>query len=437
LPSPGGRGARRGYTPDRRRRLAAEFFSIETSFVLFVFAGRIKNLGYLRSFPVDLTVLFCAVTIGLIGAAMVSGRLKPAPPSLAQLMMILFSGFAVASLGWSSFDGVNIDKAQRVLFLTIPSFFMADIIARDPERRRRFVRMLVWFCCAFLLYYAYLRYLLGIHMQGARLEGDNYQEYGTAASYLFISCLALAVLGSPKQLLVAALGCGAALYGLLIIGGRGALAVALLAIPLLTLGLLWQRARSLRRLALLGSLVAIGAFAYLALSPADRASEQKAGGFATLQRYEAQLSGENTRSMDERFVGRQLAMRMWLEKPVVGWGIGEFQVADSYLKYPHNTTLEILAEMGLVGWSLFLCLCFAAVRAGARILGDRASGWPETAIALLFLTELAVHLTVTGSLADDRIFFAYMGLAIGSGAAMARGHRLAVWRATALRSWGA
>jgi hypothetical protein len=36
----------------------AEFFSIEASFVLFVFAGRFKMLPELRSFPVDFTLLF-------------------------------------------------------------------------------------------------------------------------------------------------------------------------------------------------------------------------------------------------------------------------------------------------------------------------------------------------------------------------------------------
>jgi O-antigen ligase len=348
-------------------------FSIEASFVLFLFAGQYKDLGYLRSVPIDLTLLFCALTIALIGAAIMSGRLKPAPPSLAHLLMLLFSGFAVASLVWSSFDGLNIDKTQRFLFLTSPSFFMADIIARDPERRRRFVRLLVLSCCAILLYYAYFRYLLGIRYQGKRIDADTYQEYGLAAGYLFISCIAMAVLGSSKKLLVAAFGSGAALYLLLVIGGRGALMEAVLAIPLLALGLLRrQRMQSLRRLALLIGLAAVAVAAYLALQPAEQANEA-AGGFKTLQRYEAQLSGENTRSMDLRRVGRQLALRMWLERPVFGWGFGEFRVADAFLEYPHNTALEILAEMGLVGGGLFFCLCVPAVRDSARLLGDRAS----------------------------------------------------------------
>jgi O-antigen ligase len=426
-PSPGEQGERRGLAADRRRRLAMELFSIEACFVVFLVAGWIKNLGYLRSSPVDLTLLFGGATIGLVGAAMLSGRLRPVPPSLTHLGMILFTGFAVASLGWSSFHELNIDKAQRFFVLVSPSFFVADIIGRDPERRARFVRMLVWFCCAFLLYYVYCRYFLGVDL-AARMDRhkqqDNYLQWGAAADYLFIPCLALAVLGPSKRFVVAALGCGAALYLLLIIGGRGPLAIALLAIPVLALGLLRHRARSLRRLALLGGLAAVAAVAYLALNPPDRASEQHAGGFRTLQRYESPLAGED-RSMHERFVGRQLAMQMWLERPVFGWGIGEFRIVDEYLQYPHNLLLEILAEMGLIGGFLFLSLCFPAVRAGVRILGDRAGTWTDATIALLFLADFPMRLTVEGYLSDDRLLFAFIGMAIGSGAAMARRNRLA------------
>jgi hypothetical protein len=38
------------------------------------------------------------------------------------------------------------------------------------------------------------------------------------------------------------------------------------------------------------------------------------------------------------------------------------------------------------------------------------------AIALLFLTDFALHLTVQGYLADDRIFLAYLGMTIGASA---------------------
>jgi O-antigen ligase len=420
------------HAPNHRRRrraarilpLLAEGFSIEASFALFLFSGWYKDLWELRGFPVDYTLFFFVVTLCLIAGAILSGRMKPVSPSLPVLLMTLFIGLAAASLSWSSLEAVNVDKAQRFILLTGTSFFAAHVIAQDRVRRRRLTRMLVWFSSAFLLYYVYLRYGLGINMQaGSDMGSDNYLEYGSDASILFITCLTLAAFGSPQHLYGVVLGAGAALYALLIMGGRGPLAVALLALPLLLLGLIRRRTRSLRRLALLSGLIALAAVGYVALVPGDGSSAYGEGRFRTLERYQAQLSREDTTSMDERGGGRDLAYRMWLEEPVLGWGIGEFKVIDTYLEYPHNLLLEILAEMGIVGAFLFFPICAVAVRDCVRIAGDRACDWVDAAIALLFLTELASHLTVQGYLADDRIFFAYIGLVIGSRTAVSRAIR--------------
>jgi O-antigen ligase len=393
----------------------AEGFSIEASFTLFLFSGWYKDLWELQGFPADYTIFFFVVTCCLIAGAVFSGQMKPVPFSLPVVLMTLFSGLAAASLSWSSLEVVNEEKALRFLVLTSTSFFAALMIARDRLRRRRLTRMLLWFSSAFLLYYAYLRYGLGLNMQaGSDMGPDNYLEYGSDASILFIVCVALIGFGSPKQFCAALFGAGAALYVLLTIGGRGPLAVALLALPLLLLDLIQRRARSLLRLLLFWGLIALAAVAYVVVEPADGSNAEGGGQLRTLERYETQLSGDNTASMDERSGGRDLAYSMWLEQPLLGWGIGEFQVNDSYLKFPHNLALEILAEMGIAGGFLFLSICVFAVRDCLRIAVDRACNWSDAAIALLFLTELASHLTVQGYLADDRIFFAYIGLVIGS-----------------------
>jgi O-antigen ligase len=417
-----GRGARS--LAARVLRSLTEFCSIEASFALFLFAGRYKTLPELRGFPVDFTLLFCAVTFCLIAWAIISGRMKPIPLSLTVLLMILFSEVAVASVLWSSLDPLNTDKALRFLLLTSTSFYAAQMLGQDRERRTRLIRIVIWLSCAILLYYAYYRYVLGIGVEEGELnvgkypaDSNNYLEYGAHASILFIICLTLAAFGSLRQLAVAVFASGAALFALVTIGGRGPLASALLAFALLALGLLWRSARPLRRLwrlaALVSGLLALAAAGYLVfegLSGSGAASEQQ---FRTLDRYQMQLSREDTSSMDERVGGRDLAFRLWLEKPILGWGLGEFRVKDSYLQYPHNLLLEILMEMGIVGALLFFSVCTVAVRDCLRLAKDQACGWTEAAIVLLFLTELASHFTVQGYLADDRIFLAYMGLVIG------------------------
>ncbi len=153
----------------------------------------------------------------------------------------------------------------------------------------------------------------------------------------------------------------------------------------------------------------VGYMAFVGLHGSGAAWEE----LRTLSRYEMQLSHENTDSMDERLEAQGFAFRQWLEKPLFGWGIGEFRVQNSYLDYPHNLLLEILMEIGILAAFLFFAVCALAV-AGCLLLMQKPDvSWVDVAVGSLFLTELISHLTVQGYLADDRYFLAYIGLVIG------------------------
>jgi O-antigen ligase len=391
-----------------------DLWSVEASFVLFLVSGRYKTLSELKDFPVDFTVVFLALTASMITLGIVSGRLRFRYLSLPVLVMVLFTEYAVASLFWSSFQALNVDKALRFAALTSTGFFVAYFIAQDPPRRERFLRVLVWFSLALTLYYCYYEYILGIDIVKP-LDKPNYQEYGEHAAILFIAFLTLAVFGSFGELCLAVLGCSATLWALAAIGGRGALAFAVMAVPLVASGLVLRSRESLGRLArlaiLLGLLAVtctVGLLAASANGPNADISQLR-----TISRFDAQLSRNDTSSMDERARAQQEALGKWLLKPIFGWGIGEFWVEENYLKYPHNLPLEILMELGIVGAFLFFGAVGTGLAACLRLAGDPSTGWAEAAIALLFLTQLASHLTVAGYLADDRIFVAYMGLVIG------------------------
>lgn len=407
-------------SPRTATRVWADAFSIEASFLLFLFAGRYKALPELRGFPVDFTLFFFATTCALMAWAIVSGRLKLPPLSLPVLFMMAFCSLATVSIFWSSIDGRNIDKLLRFLLLTSTSFFAADILGQETERRERLMRLLVWFSVIVLLYYAYYRYVLGIDMasKGGRTSegGNNYLEYNAHAGILFIVFLAVAVCGSSRQLVMAVAGSGAALFALVTVGGRGPLALALLAIPLTGVGLLLRvRHRMsgiIRMLIFVSAVIGTAAIGFLALLQLEGTNEAWSE-MRTLDRYQMQLSREHTDSMDVRIEGQAFAFRQWQERPLLGWGIGEFRVQNNFLEYPHNLLFEILMEMGLVGAYLFFSICAIAVIGCVRVAKRGNIGWADTAIILLFVTELISHLTVQGYLADDRYFLAYLALAIG------------------------
>jgi hypothetical protein len=118
----------------------SEIWSVEAVFVLYLFAGRFKNVPPLHGFPIDLTLLFLAATCGLLLWAIAAGRVRLAPPSLPVLATALFSGLALESFVWSSVESPNVDKLVRFLLVTGTSFFASCLLAKEGSRRERLLR---------------------------------------------------------------------------------------------------------------------------------------------------------------------------------------------------------------------------------------------------------------------------------------------------------
>ncbi|HEY8289719.1 MAG TPA: hypothetical protein VIG49_10650 [Acetobacteraceae bacterium] len=402
-------------------------FSTETSFALFLLSGRFKGLPELRHSPIDLTLLFLVMTWGLVAWNVISGRMKPLRLTAPVVLMILFCEFAVVSLFWSSLDPINLDKVTRFILLTGSGFFVACVIAQDRIRRKRLLGAITCLSAALVLYYLHYRYILGIDLMSPEYSwidrqtegGDNYLEYGDNAAILFNVLLTFAAFAPWKQAAAAALGSAVPLVVLLGVGGRGPLALSGGAI--LVLGsILFVRgggfSRPLGRLAsIIACIAVIGMIGYAA---AGGGVETDLGGLHTLERYQDQMSGEDTYSMDLRAEGRRFAARQWLVKPVFGWGIGEFRVQDTLLRYPHNTLLEVLMEMGLVGACLYLGVIIPGVGLCWRMIRRPSTEWSDIALIVLFVTDLCWELTLAGYLADDRIFFGFVGMVIGAGSTL-------------------
>lgn len=408
----------RSRTPIRAEGLGlswSDVFSIEACLVLFLFSGRYKTMPEFQGFPVDFTALFLVLTLALIVGGFLSGQLKLPAMGIAGISFLLFAEFASISVFWSSLGGLNLDKLQRFVMLTAPSFYMAAILTDNPIRRLRLLRLIVWFSLAFVVRYYYYRYVIGIDLVSSEtgavtwLPADNntYLDYSGHAAILFIIFFSSAMYRGWRNFWLGFVGMACALLALADIGGRGPLVMAILTMPIAALMLVVRRrdARTgfLRVALLTGLLFGGGIFAVTA---ASITSSQ----FRTIERFELQISNEDTSSMDERNQGQALAYTMWLQRPLFGWGIGEFRVWDSYLNYPHNLFLEILTELGIVGGALFAVTALATICRVAGRVRHSTWSWVDASFAFLFITELITHLTVQGYLADDRVFFSYLAI---------------------------
>ncbi|MBV8358974.1 MAG: O-antigen ligase family protein [Deltaproteobacteria bacterium] len=404
---------------------------MEGAFVLFLYSGRFKTIPQLQVIPADVTVLLLLMTALGTVYLILTRKARLPPINAISVLMLLFTEFAIASVFWSSLAEVNIESVSRFTFLTSTSFFVASILSQDSERRQRVVRLIALVSFGILLYYLYQRFVVGISSDpqsgwfDSTANGVTYMEYGDQTCLLFIICLALAVFGSWTQWWCGSVGLCATASMLTIIGGRGSLVFAILSIPLLVLCLLVRRARTPghlgRLLALLTVLCCFGVVGYATLVSG---SDLEKSEFSTLQRMDTQLSGEDTHSMDGRVRGRAKAFSEWLQRPLTGWGIAEFEVQDSYLRYPHQLLLQVLMETGIIGAVLFFGAVAKAVFVCLQIFRDGLASWVDAALVLIFLTDVALNLTVEGNLAEDRIFLGYLGVIVGYACTIGRGEQL-------------
>lgn len=89
-------------------------------------------------------------------------------------------------------------------------------------------------------------------------------------------------------------------------------------------------------------------------------------------------------SWNQRLKFDVAAFRLWQQRPLMGWGLDTFQIllpkaSPQILEQPrfvHNTYLQLAAETGIVGLSLFLTILVTALIAGWRVIRNSAEESP-------------------------------------------------------------
>jgi len=124
----------------------------------------------------------------------------------------------------------------------------------------------------------------------------------------------------------------------------------------------------------------------------------------------------------ERMAHWQAAWEMWLARPVLGVGIGNYAVTypayalprwDDPLGHAHNYFLNIAAETGLVGLGAYVLLWLAAFWQGWRAIHATQGLWRGIAAGLLgTLVALSVHNLF------DNLFVHGMAVQVGVGLGM-------------------
>ncbi|MFY9681564.1 MAG: O-antigen ligase family protein [Candidatus Sulfotelmatobacter sp.] len=202
--------------------------------------------------------------------------------------------------------------------------------------------------------------------------------------------LALTQLASARARTAAAAAAALIVGTIFLSGSRGGM-LAIVAELVILAFLLVKQKRNLRTAVLVGVFLAIVVGFVIWI-----------GGDAVVKRWASVNSSHSEISSDVRLNIDRDAFRMFLKKPVLGWGLGTFPVVypqfrtfytNSFVNEAHNDYLQLLAEMGVLGFGtmlwFLLTLYTRAVKKIGNWVGD-VSG--ATALAcVLGLSGILVH----------------------------------------------
>lgn len=117
----------------------------------------------------------------------------------------------------------------------------------------------------------------------------------------------------------------------------------------------------------------------------------------------------NANSIQERILLIDMAIDDFLAEPILGVGTGN---SSGGIGYPHNSTIEVAAELGLVGISIFLVLqvvvVVTAYRAIKRTKGT-ADEWIVTTAFSIYLFAF-IESQFSGYMGGDMLLFVSIGL---------------------------
>jgi O-antigen ligase len=380
----------------------------ELAFVLFLFAGRFKQDPRFNWVPIDLTLLFFAMSVGAGLVVVFRRNFRVTADGLAQTGLALaFFAWMLVTLAWAPGGPYATQKAlTAATFGTWSLAGAALIVAPDPVRTRR---ILFW-VCAFAGWVA-VETVAFIARQGAvnfvRTFDSDYLSLGGVLSVAASVLLALGIsvrLGVLQFLAVVLLFVCLVLL-LFPLGGRGpiigvGLAAVVGWILVLTRGVSGGASRGRALVMILLVLAASVAGGVLLIEGEEYA--------LAAERFTLLLEGGLGESAATRVDYYFATLRMIGEHPILGIGVGGWPVYMGFgtvRDYPHNLFLEAQVELGLPGTILLLLLLGYSVRLWFSARLDPL----RLAVALVFV-NLFLGSMFSNDLSDNRLLFWAIGL---------------------------
>jgi O-antigen ligase len=225
--------------------------------------------------------------------------------------------------------------------------------------------------------------------------------------------LSLTHLAHSKERIAAAAAAAIMAGTIFLSGSRGGMVALFAELVVLTMVLVKQR-RELRTALGLGVflLLVVGLLTWL-------------GGNELGQRLATMGSAHSDLSGDMRVQINRDGLRMFLKKPVLGWGLGTFPVVypqfrsfytNFFVNQAHDDYLQLLVEMGLLGFATMIWFVIVVYRRAFRKIGNWTSdvSGAVTLACVLGFTGILVHSAIDFNLqipANAALFYVFCTVA--------------------------
>lgn len=315
------------------------------TYFIFLYSGLIKWIP----FPIDFTLLFGLLTLIFIIYDIYTGEIRLYNINVGYLYLLfyIFSISYMLTYFYSESKVYSLIKVRGFLLNIIA--FTFPITSIKIQDSNKIIRVLTVFALLVLLFLSFLLYNDLFNLVKMSDEDQLNLFFTTLPTYLdfgaFIAISFILLINNNSifsiifKLII--------FYFLIILGGRGPL---LTLIFIVFINFLFNNRK----------LVTVGYFKYLLFLVVGVALYIYFDlTFIDFERLNVFKNYGDDESVSGRFVFVQRCLEGFMDKPILGNGIGSTGVLISgqdIVLYPHNLFVEVLSEFGLIGFFLYLSI---------------------------------------------------------------------------------
>lgn len=383
--------------------------SFESLFFLLINAGRFKGISFFLNLPVDISIILLGINIFVALFVFIKKPPIFSKESLILLLIfLLFISFILLSFFWTPSHVYAHKKLLSFFCYGVWGYFAAAMIVSQSRLRcERYWQVVIFYSTIYAVI-ALFDFTLSVvnHASFFKVLGGNYLGVSRVLGLAAIVALTSAFNNNGvskwkhSRIAVSILF----VFLMLVDGARGPLLAFLLVMFLFFLYRVIYIGVNKKNLLIFTFLLIIGLLLLFVFFVPNISS------IHTLSRLSVIFTevGGGT-SASTRITLFMQAINIFNMHPLLGGGFGSFPVLchlQDVIAYPHNIVLELLAELGIIGFGLMVLLVFFTL----KFFYERNIKTDNNFLIIILMFVFAlVNSLISGDIVDNGLLFTSLG----------------------------